>query len=132
VVVVIPGRPPSPNKRRAHFMAQHRDQAGKGSWKERAWMLAQSARNEAGWDLPVRTDPPTPRYLEIETYRKGLLDPADNSPFSLKAILDGLKGVLIVDDAAPRCVLLGPVQPHKVKTEAEERTVIRVYREDPR
>lgn len=92
-------------------------------------MLAQSARNEAGWDLPVRTDPP--RYLEIETFRRGELDPFDNAPGSLKAIVDGLKRVLTWDDKPPWCFVVR-FQPHKVKTEAEERTVIRVYREDPR
>lgn len=130
--VVVPGRPPSLNHRYGHFMARHRDQAGAGSWKERAWMLAHSARNAAGWPPPARTTPPAPRYLEIDTYRMGELDPIDNGPGSLKALIDGLKGVLIVDDGAAWCRLVGEIRPHRVATETEERTEIVVHLVDPR
>lgn len=95
-------------------------------------MLAQSARNTAGWPLPVRTNPPTPRYLEIDTYRVGELDPIDNGPGSLKALIDGLKGVLIVDDRPAWCLLIGEIRPHRVATAAEERTEFVVHLVDPR
>lgn len=130
--VVIPGRPPSLNVRYGHFMARHRDQAGVGSWKERAYLLAQSARNEAHWPLPVRTDPPAPRYVEIDTYRIGELDPMDNLGGSLKAILDGCSRVLWVDDNSKWVRLVRPIAPHHVATAAEERTEIVVWLADPR
>jgi hypothetical protein len=123
--VVIPGQPPSLNKRYGHFMARHRDQAGSGSWKERARLLAQSARNEARWGLPTRDD--RPRFLAIDTYRRGELDPFDNAPGSLKAIIDGFKRVLVWDDKPPWCHV-ERFDPHRVATAAEERTVIVVRR----
>lgn len=128
VRVVIPGRPPSLNARYGHYMARARDVA---MWKRRARLLAQSARAEAHWPLPVRTDPPVTRWLEIDTYRIGELDPLDNLPGSLKAILDGLTGALTAGDGSKWVRLVRPITPHRVATAAEERTEIVVWREDP-
>lgn len=129
VRVVIPGRPPSLNKRYGHLMARARDVA---LWRQRSRLLAQSARNEARWPLPVRTDPPVPRWLEIDAYRIGELDPWDNLPGSLKAILDGLSKALIWDDNSKWVRLVRPITPHRVATAAEERTEIVVWLRDPR
>lgn len=127
--LVVPGRPPSPNKSYGHFMARHRDQAGKGSWKERALLLALEARNAAGWPLEPAWEP---RWLEIDTYRLRELDPLDNGPGSLKAILDGIKRVLIWDDGGKWVRLVRPIASHRVATAAEERTEIVVWLADPR
>jgi hypothetical protein len=128
-LVVIPGRPPSLNARYGHHMARARETA---MWRQRAHLLAGSARVEARWPLPVRCDPPAPRYLEIDCYRVGVLDETDNLPGSVKALVDGCVGTLLVQDNAKWVRLARPIKPHRVATALEERTEIRVWLCDPR
>lgn len=126
-VVTVPGRPPSLNARYGHHMARHRESA---MWTERTHLLALEARHRAGW-RPLEECEPAMRWLTIDTYRRGELDPIDNGPGSLKPILDGLKGVLLWDDSARYVRLACPIRPHRVTTVAEERTIIRVSLAEP-
>ena len=101
----------------------------KDTWKQLAWRLGHSARNEAHWP-PLERVEPTLRWVRFHLYRHRLLD-ADNAVASIKPILDGIKGVLIVDDSEKWMGWLG-VEQHKVPLTAAERVVIEVYAVDPR
>jgi len=93
--VVIPSVPPAWTNERGSYMALH---VRKDQWKQLAWTLGHSARNEARWP-PLERVEPTRRWVKFDLYRRRLLD-ADNATTSIKPCLDGLKGVLIVDDSA--------------------------------
>src|SRR6202011_2872641 len=125
--VVIPGVPPSPNELKGlHPMEHHRRTA---PFKGDAYFAAQSARNKAGWPLPIRTETPTPRYVRVWLYRARQLD-QDNAVGSLKPVIDGLKKILLWDDSPNWCRLLDPIQ--KPLEGGQERTVVEIYLTDPR
>ena len=105
-------------------MHQRRDH-----WKQLAWTLGHSARNTAGWP-PLERVEPALRWVRFDLHRHRLLD-ADNATTSVKPLLDGLKGVLIVDDSERWLGWLG-VEQHKVLTTDAERVVISVHLVDPR
>ena len=137
--LVIPGVPPSPNARLGHYMQHYRIHAGLEGWKRLTWMLAHSARNEAHWPLPVRCDPPAPRWVRFDLHRMRLLD-QDNAWASIKSVLDGLHwpgehpsgmGPLLVDDSTAWCQVWA-VEQHQAHLAAEERVVITVDLCDPR
>jgi len=136
--VVIPGVPPAWTNERGHHMTRHVEMK---RWKRDTWLLAHSARNAAHWPLPVRTDPPAPRYVRFDLYRVRLLDD-DNAWASVKCLLDALAwagedlppsmpGPLLVDDRRQWCRVLG-VEQHQVPVAAAERVVITVHLVDPR
>lgn len=120
-LVELKGVPANWSNQRLHHLARH---SAMDAWKQMAHMAAQGARNTARWPLPVKVDPPAPRWLEVTLYRHHLLD-EDNLVSSLKPIIDGLKGALLVDDSPAWCRLIMPEQV-KVPITEPERTVIRV------
>lgn len=134
--VIVPGVPPSwPNTRMNH-MQRHAEMS---YWKRTTWMLAHSARNAARWPLPVRTDPPSPRWVRFDIHRVHLLDD-DNAWASIKPLLDGLHwagdgafkvGPLLIDDGQKWCSVYALHQ-HKATLAAQERVVISVHLVDPR
>lgn len=106
-------------------------------WKQLVWTLAHSARNEVRWPLPVRCDPPAPRWVHFGLHRHRLLD-QDNAWASIKPLLDALcwpgehpggVGPLLVDDREAWCQVWA-VEQHQTST--AERTVITVSLVDPR
>jgi hypothetical protein len=124
--VLIPGVPPAWTNERGHHMALH---ARKDRWKQLAWTLAQSARNAAGWP-PLDRVEPAPRWVAFTLHRHRLLD-TDNAWASVKPLLDGLKGVLVVDDSPRWCSVVSVAQ-LQVPTREPEHSVIVVYLADPR
>jgi len=114
--------PPSWPNRRFHWA---RLASQKKAWRGSAQILAQSARNEARWPLPVVWHLfATPR-VTILLRRVRLLD-HDNAYASVKPIVDGLQGALIHSDAPDQCELL--VTQERVKHYEEEATVVTVTR----
>jgi hypothetical protein len=135
VTVVIPGVPPNwANARFGHHMARHKAMAGRDSWKERAHMLAHSARNEAHWPLPVKTDPPARRYLTAAIFKRLPLYDDDGAVSCLKPLIDGTQGALIVGDSSAWCALVTPPSElqHAVAREDEECVTLTVHLVDPR
>ncbi len=129
--VVVPGVPENWSNLRVHHMVLHRM---KDEWKQRGWYCAQSARNAAGWPLPVKTDPPAPRWMEVEIHKRRPHYDDDGAVSCLKPLVDSMKGVLLVDDSPAWCALITPpseMQRAVAKT-AEERVVLTLHLVDPR
>jgi hypothetical protein len=137
-VVTVPGVPPAWTNQRGHHMQRHAEMA---RWKHDTWMLAHSARNAAGWPIPVRCAPPAPRYVRFDLWRCHPLDD-DNAWASIKPLLDALAwpgeglppgqpGPLLVDDRREWCRVIA-VEQHKAQNEAAEHVVITVWPADPR
>lgn len=125
--VVIPGVPPAWTNQRGHHMQRHADMK---RWKDLAWTLGQSARNEAGWPPLDRVEEPAPRWVAFTLHRHRLLD-TDNAWSSIKPLLDGVKGVLVVDDSPKWCQVLSVAQ-LQIPPARPEQVVIVVYAVDPR
>lgn len=117
----LPGVPPSPNELRS----RSDEIRNTIYWRELTWTLAQSARNSARWPLPVKTQPPAPRWVAFTLYRHGALD-RDHVPTSITPCLNGLKGVLIWDDG-PAWVRLYRVRQHVIPHAERLRTEIEVH-----
>ena len=133
--VVIPGVPPNWSQHRGHSIGRD---AAKARWRDDAWMLAQSARNAARWPLPVKTDPPAPRWLTVEIYKRSPLYDGDGGVACLKPLIDGCfvgrPGPLAWDDGPAWLALVTPPcdMQHVVATEAQECVVFVVHLVDPR
>lgn len=127
--VEVSGVPANWSQHRGH--SQVRD-AEKRPWRDRTWFLAQSARNDAGWPLPVRAFPPVQRWLVVQVYKRAPLYDEDGLVSSLKPVIDGLVGVLLVDDGPAWCAWAGMPDQHVVDEERAERVVIEVHLVDPR
>jgi hypothetical protein len=124
--VIIPGVPPAWTNERGHHMVLY---ARKEEWKQLAWTLGHSARNAAHWP-PLDRVEPARRWIRFDVHRHRLLD-ADNVVASVKPILDGLKGVLLVDDNERWMGWLG-VEQHRAPVASAERVVVSVFLADPR
>lgn len=136
--VIVPGAPPNWSNERGHHMARHSEMR---RWKHATWMYAHSGRNAARWPMPVRCDPPAPRYVRFDIHRVHLLDD-DNAWASIKPLLDALAwpgegrppsepGPLLVDDSRTWCRVFA-VEQYRAQNEAAEHVVIRVWPGDPR
>ena len=113
------GVPKSHSNQRVHWAVQAAD---KKAWKEQTWFMGQSARVLAGWIMADARFKDR-RAVTITLYRTRLLD-TDNAFSSIKAILDGCKGQLIVDDSPQWCEL--SVEQVKVAHKPEERVEVLV------
>lgn len=127
--VVIPGVPDNWSNKRQHHMAAHREKA---LWKDLAWKFGHSARNDARWPLPVKCDPPAPRWLVVTVYKRTPLYDQDGCVSALKPIIDGLKGSLLVDDGPEWCCWAYMPTQVVVGEPREEQVVIEVHLADPR
>jgi len=126
IAFTIRRAPPSWSNRRGHWSTEYK---AKRDWRELAWFGAASARVLCS-DLSMRLVPdaraaPEKRAVTIIVHRCQLLD-HDNLVASVKPILDGLKGQIIVDDS-PRWLELS-VRQVKAPRRALERTEIEVTR----
>ena len=102
-----------------------------GPIKRETWLLAQSARNQAGWNLPVKTNPPVPRWVTVKFFvREQYRRDADNAWAAAKPLIDALKNVLLVDDSFDWCRLY-EVEQFGVASANLERTVIDVWLTPP-
>jgi hypothetical protein len=108
--MTVPGVPPNWSNWRGSSYA--RDNA-KRPWRELAWKCAQSARNDAHWPLPVKTETPTPRYLEVEIHKLKPFYDDDGAVSCLKSIIDGMQGVLLYRDSPEWSFLMTP--PHDMQ-----------------
>lgn len=137
--VVIPGVPPNWANGRGHSIVRDLDKA---RWRDLAWMLAQSARHDAHWPLPVKTDPPGSRWLEVEIHKRRPLYDDDGAVACLKPLIDGCfqaqggtpSGVLAWDDSSAWLALVTPPcdMQRTVELPAQERVVFVVHLVDPR
>lgn len=105
-IFTVPGVPPNWANERMHRMQLAQAYA---DWKWLVNRLAHGARNRAGWPRPIKTDPPAPRWVEFTQYRYTLLD-GDGVWNSMKPLIDGLKGALVVDDSPTWCLVIA--RPH--------------------
>jgi hypothetical protein len=137
--VVIPGVPDNWSQWRGSSIARD---AKKAIWRRTAWLIAQSARNAAGWPLPVKCDPPARRFLAVAVFKHGRLYDEDGCVSALKPLIDGAcgrqagapSGVLAFDDSPAWLGLItAPIDMQRVATTgAEERVVLTVHLVDPR
>jgi Holliday junction resolvase RusA-like endonuclease len=93
VTVVVPGRPPNPNRIRGHWTKRH---AITVHWKRLAQLLAQEA-------LPSRWQPMTRARLDVVHVvpTKGPRD-LDNLAAAIKASLDGMVLARVIADDSDR------------------------------
>lgn len=134
VTVVVPGNPPVWSNRRGHWGTRA---AAVKKWRTDVARIAQSERNLARWPLPVRTKVPELRYLEVTMFRysKYLYD-HDNAWAAVKPLVDGLKGILLVDDNKNWCRMLTAAYeiqvPLTFAQKHRQRVELRVSLVDPR
>ncbi|HWC37772.1 MAG TPA: hypothetical protein VG476_04545 [Acidimicrobiales bacterium] len=130
VTVTITGCPPNWSQWRGSSL--RRDLAKK-VWRDQMWVLAQSARNAARWPLPDDGPPFVRRYLSVVVRKAKPFMDDDGVVSALKPLIDGLKGVLVVDDSPRWCALVTPpyaIQ-HPVTRRQDERVEITVHLDMP-
>lgn len=94
ISITLPGHPLGPNRtRRMHWAAVAKERA---TWRTDAWCMAVNAANSPH-GLPALPYERASIHL-IFRYRRRARRDRDNLIASSKALIDGLVGVLIVDD----------------------------------
>lgn len=134
VTVIVPGNPRNLTNKRVHWAVRAEETK---EWRTRTALLAQSARAAAGWPLPERTKVAEIRWLEVAMFRysKYLYD-ADGAWSAVKPLIDGLKGVLLVDDNKNWCRML--TAPYEIQVplsnaqKHRQRVELKVSLVDPR
>lgn len=133
--VIVPGVPPNWSQWRGSSLARD---AAKGPWRDLARMLAHSGRNAARWPMPVRTDPPARRWLEVEIHKMRPLYDHDGAVSALKPLIDGAfrgrPGPLAWDDGPDWLALITPPSEMQrvAASAAGEHVLLRVHLVDPR
>lgn len=91
LVITIPGRPPTPNRR---FGNPHAQWAEIKRWRRTAWGIALEAKNRSGWVAPARARI-TVTFIVPDNRSRDI----DNLVSSTKPLTDGLvdAGVLVGD-----------------------------------
>lgn len=129
VKVVIPGVPPNwSNSRYGSHYQRGKDVA---YWRDLSYKLAHSARNGARWPLPVKCDPPAPRFIEVDIYKHGPLYDMDGAMSCLKPLVDGLQGALVYRDDDKWLKWLSLPRQHPAD-EKFSRVEIKIHLVDPR
>lgn len=137
VVVRIPGVPPNWSQWRGSSI---RRDVAKAEWRDLAWMLAMSARNEARWPPPVRCQPAARRFLAIRVHKLLPFYDDDGCLAALKPLVDGACGRTVLPGGTRDGVLAWDDSPawlglitrpmdmqHEVESVAEECVVLTVH-----